>query len=74
MSSDQLKAIVIEKILYEQNEATLQDLLNILTSRSPQEVTLSPEQRTAIEAGMADYAAGRFVTEEDLDRHDTEWR
>jgi len=73
MSTDQLKAIVIEKILYEQNETMLQDVFNMLTAHDQEKVITSPEQRISIAAGLADYAAGRFVTQTELDRQESEW-
>ena len=52
MSSDQLKALVIEKLIYESDEATLLGVLNLLSDHGPPMVVLSlwdnrrrPEER-----------------------------
>ena len=73
MSTDQLKAIVIEKILYERDEATLQGVFEMLSSHSSQTVILTPEQQISVDAGLADLEAGRFVTQEELDQQDDKW-
>ncbi len=73
MSNDQLKALVIEKILYEQNETTLQNILNLLVVDHPPTVSVTPAQRAAIEEGLADYHAGRFSTQEELNEEEKGW-
>jgi hypothetical protein len=73
MSTEQLRAIVIEKILYEQNEATLQDILSVLSERDSSPVLLSPEQRASISAGLADYESDRFITSSELNQQEAEW-
>ena len=73
MSTDQLKAIVIEKIMYEQNEATLQGILNLLGNENSETVTLNAEQRNSIAEGLSDYKAGRFSSASELNRQEGEW-
>ena len=75
MSNDQLKAIVIEKVLFTQDEVTLQAVLKRLTDADPEVVSLTPVQKASVEAGLADYAAGRVISDEELERRDAaEWR
>jgi pyrroline-5-carboxylate reductase len=74
MSNEQLKALVIEKVLFTQDEATLKDVLNRLLDNGPEVVRLTPAQRASVEAGLADYAAGRVVNDEELEKQDSaEW-
>ena len=75
MSNDQLRAIVIEKILFTQDEATLQAVLQRLTDADQVVVKLTPDQKASVEAGLTDVDAGRVVTDEELERRDAaEWR
>jgi len=74
MSNDQLRAIVIEKVLFTQDEATLQAVLQRLTDADPVVVKLTPDQKASVEAGLADIDAGRVVADEELERRDAaEW-
>ena len=75
MSNEQLKAIVIERVLFTQDEATLQAVLKRLTETDSEVVQLTPPQLKSVESGLADYSAGRVVTDEELERRDAaEWR
>jgi len=73
MSTDQLKALVLEKLMYESDEATLTNVLNLLSERGPQVVVLTPAQEASIDQGLADYEAGRYVTQEEMDKEDDGW-
>jgi len=75
VSNDQLKAIVIEKVLFTQDEVTLQAVLKRLTDADQEEVILTPAQKASVEAGLVDYAAGRGISDEELERRaSAEWR
>ena len=75
MSNDQLKAIVIERVLFTQDEAILQDVLKRLTATDPKVVRLTQAQRDSVQAGLADYAAGRLISDDELEGQDAaEWR
>jgi len=73
MSADQLKALVIERLMYESDEVKLMDVLNLLSEQGPRVVLVTPEQQASIEEGLADYKAGRYVTQEELDKEDDGW-
>jgi predicted transcriptional regulator len=75
VTNEQLKASVIERVLFTQDEATLQAVLKRLTEADAEIVHLTPRQLSSVEAGLADHAAGRVVTDEELERRDAaEWR
>lgn len=73
MSTDQLKALVIEKLMYESDEATLTGVLNLLSEHDSRVVVLTPAQEASINEGLADYKAGRYVTQEEMDKEDEGW-
>ena len=73
MSTDQLKALVIEKLMYESDEATLTGVLNLLSEHDPRVVVLTSAQEVSIDEGLADYKAGRYVTQEEMDKEDDGW-
>ena len=73
MSTDQLKALVLERLMYKRDEATLTGVLNLLSERDPRIVVLTPAQETCINEGLADYKAGRYSTQQEMDKEDDGW-
>lgn len=74
MLTDQLKVMVMEKIVHEQNEATLQEVLDVLESHNADVLVLSEAQKASVAAGLADWRAGHVVNQEELDKEDEQWR
>ncbi len=75
MSNEQLKALVIERVMFTQDEGILQAVLYRLTEADSEGIELSSEQKAAVAVGLADLAAGRVVLDEDLEKSDrVEWR
>jgi len=73
MSTEQLKTLLIEKIIYSQDEVALQHAFSALMGHEQSSIPLTPEQTAAIEAGLADMKAGRVISQEELEREDAEW-
>lgn len=73
MSTDQLKALVMERLIYENDEATLTRVLHLLSGHDSQVVVLTPAQEASINEGLADYKAGRYATQDEMDKEDEGW-
>jgi predicted transcriptional regulator len=73
MSIEALKTILVEKIIYSQDEDALEAAFAAMTSHETGQVRLTPGQRAAIREGQEDLQAGRLFSQETIDREDTEW-
>jgi hypothetical protein len=75
MSTSQLKNLVIDKIYGIEDEELLAAFKKILDSSFSGKVAyrLNDEQRQAVREGKRQIAAGKFVTNEDLEKAENRW-
>ncbi len=75
MSASQLKNLVIDRIYGIEDEELLAALKKILDSNISGKVTycLNNEQKQAVEEGKRQIAAGKFVTNENLEKAEGRW-
>lgn len=73
MSIEALKTRLVEKIIYSQDEDALEAAFAALTSHESDQVRLTPGQNDAVREGLADLAAGRVISQEELDREEAQW-
>lgn len=71
---DTIRTNLIDKILAIQNADFLKALDNLVSSSSQvNEVKLTEEQKVMLQMSKEDISAGRVISQEKLDRQDTEW-
>lgn len=71
---DTIRTSLIDKILAIQNADFLNALDNLVSSSSQaNEVKLTEEQKLMIQMSDEDISAGRVISQDILDRQDTEW-
>ena len=73
MSIEALKTLLVEKIIYSQDERLLENALHIFSAQDQVPLKLNDAQKAMIERGLADVAAGRVISQEQLDREEAEW-
>jgi L-lactate utilization protein LutC len=72
---ENIKNGLIDRILATKNEKLLQAINTIFESAKDEEVVaLSSEQLEMLAMSEDDIATGRLISEDDLDKLDSEWR
>lgn len=75
MSTEQLKNLVIDKILEIEDESFLQAIKTILDTNTATHsiYRLTEEQKKKVEIGLNQLSQGQIISNEDLEKEEDEW-